>query len=212
MRITNSSATLIDNIFVTEGLHLDDMSDHLPTMALLKQTKLLDKKPLEFESRNLTDKKVSEIKNNLMQVDWTITLQGKDSDENFNIFLCTVNKIMDKVSPLIMIRISSRCRFVELCMTRDLEISSREKKDLYKATLKNGAAQNARQKYIEYCNNYNKIKPAMRQTYYSNKAKDFAKDSEKLWSLINEVIKKNKHKGSIIPHITINGLKTSNPA
>ena len=57
-RITNSSATLIDNIFVSDKLHrfyesailLDDMSCHLPTLTLLKQTKLLDKEPLEFES------------------------------------------------------------------------------------------------------------------------------------------------------------------
>ena len=62
--ITYLSTTLIDNIFVSEKLHrfyesaiiLDDMSDHLPTLALLKQTKLLDKEPLEFESQNLTDK------------------------------------------------------------------------------------------------------------------------------------------------------------
>ena len=44
-RITKNSATLIDNIFVTEELHknfdslliVDDMSDHLPALALLKQ-------------------------------------------------------------------------------------------------------------------------------------------------------------------------------
>ena len=56
--ITHSSATLIDNIFHSEKLYrfyesaiiLDDMSDHLPMVALLKQTKLLDKEPLEFES------------------------------------------------------------------------------------------------------------------------------------------------------------------
>ena len=56
--ITHSSATLTDNIFVREKLHrfyesviiLDDMSDHLPMLTILKQTKLLDKEPLEFES------------------------------------------------------------------------------------------------------------------------------------------------------------------
>ena len=64
-RITNSTATLIDNIFVSEKLHqfyesailLDDMLDHLPTLVLLKQTKLLYKEPLEFESRNLSEKR-----------------------------------------------------------------------------------------------------------------------------------------------------------
>ena len=53
---------LIDNIFVSKRLHryfepavlLSDISDHLPILTLLKQTKLLDKKPLEFKGRNLT--------------------------------------------------------------------------------------------------------------------------------------------------------------
>ena len=57
-RIIQSTATLIDNIFVSKNLHhffesavlLTDISDHLPTLTLLKQTKLLHRKPLEFES------------------------------------------------------------------------------------------------------------------------------------------------------------------
>ena len=60
-RIVHKSATLIDNIFISEVLQcnfdsaiiIDDMSDHLPCMALMKQTKLI-----EFESRNLTDTKI----------------------------------------------------------------------------------------------------------------------------------------------------------
>ena len=50
MRITQQSATLIDNIFISELLQrnfdlaiiVNDMSDHLPTVALLKQTKFTD--------------------------------------------------------------------------------------------------------------------------------------------------------------------------
>ena len=46
-RITQQSATLIDNIFISEVLQcnfdsailIHDMSDHLPTLALMKQTK-----------------------------------------------------------------------------------------------------------------------------------------------------------------------------
>ena len=51
----------------------------------------------------------------------------------------------------------------------------------------------------------------MQKLYYTTRAKDFAKDSKKLWTLINEIVKKTKHKGSIIPYITIDGIKTSNP-
>ena len=65
-RITQRSATLIDNIFVSSKLHrnfdsmiiLDDISDHLPTLTLLKQTKLHSKTPIEFQRRDLTDTKI----------------------------------------------------------------------------------------------------------------------------------------------------------
>ena len=106
--------------------------------------------PLEFESRNLSDKKTSEIKNKLLQIDWTKMLNGKNCDENFDIFLRTVNRTMDEFSPIRWIKISVRRRFVEPWMTRGLEISSRQKKELYKASLKNGALLEAKTKYIDY--------------------------------------------------------------
>ena len=64
-RITRSSATLIDNIFVSLNLHkkfdspilINDMLDHLPILTLLRQTKLKNKSPLIFESRNFNEKK-----------------------------------------------------------------------------------------------------------------------------------------------------------
>ena len=63
-RITKQSATLIDNIFVSINLHkkyesailINDMSDHLPILTLLRQTKLNNNAPFVFESRNLNDK------------------------------------------------------------------------------------------------------------------------------------------------------------
>ena len=59
-RITQTSATLIDNIFINSRLHrnfdsmliLDDISDHLPSLVLLKQTKNKNKQPIEFKREN----------------------------------------------------------------------------------------------------------------------------------------------------------------
>ena len=69
--IMQNSATLLDNILISERLHkkfesaiiINDMSDHLPMLVLLKQTKITDKAPLEFESRNLSEENISQIKN-----------------------------------------------------------------------------------------------------------------------------------------------------
>ena len=57
-RITHHTATLIDNIFMYAQLNKDfeyaiilsDMSDHLPILSLLKQSKYTTKQALEFTS------------------------------------------------------------------------------------------------------------------------------------------------------------------
>ena len=66
MHITNTMATLIDNIFIGVKIQhkyesyvvIAEISDHLPSLLLLKQTKVKDRTPIEFESRNLNDEKM----------------------------------------------------------------------------------------------------------------------------------------------------------
>ena len=77
-QVTHATETLIDNIFVSKELHqdfesavlLNDMSDHMPLLTMLKQTKFMDKTNLEFKSRNLNDTKIGVIKEKLFAVDW----------------------------------------------------------------------------------------------------------------------------------------------
>ena len=78
-RICHNAATLIDNVFVSKNLHkffesailIEDISDHLPLLILLKQTKLICNKPIEFKTRKLNAKNIKLIKYKLYQVDWT---------------------------------------------------------------------------------------------------------------------------------------------
>ena len=72
-KITQTSAILIDNIFISNQLHknfdstllLEDLSDHLPTLALLKQTKITNKEPLFFETCKLNENKLGLVKKTL---------------------------------------------------------------------------------------------------------------------------------------------------
>ena len=76
-RIMQNSATLIDNIFISEQLQwnfdsaiiVEDILDHLPCIALMKQMRVTDKTPLEFDSRNLTPAKIDLVKDNLLRID-----------------------------------------------------------------------------------------------------------------------------------------------
>ena len=110
---------------------INDMSDHLPILTLLRQTKIKNNTPLIFESRKLTNKNVDSIKTALDHINWDERLSGLDCNENFNTFTTLLDSIMEKYSPLRKIRISSKRIYIEPWMSRGLEISSKKKDTLY---------------------------------------------------------------------------------
>ena len=119
---TNTTATLIDNIFIggkiqhnyESYLVISEISDHLPSLLLLKQTKVKDRTPIEFKSRNLNDEKIKQINIGLRNIDWNGKLNSNNCDTSFNILCNELKKTMDDVAPTKLIRISGRRRYVEL--------------------------------------------------------------------------------------------------
>ena len=147
MCITNTSATLIDNVFIDDKsfqsfdscILLEDISDHLPVLTLLKQMKILDRRPIEFNSRVLTEEKSNLIRDALHTVDYIEELNNTVVNTNFNRFVQIINEKMDEVAPVKLIRISDRRHFVEPWMTTGIEESSKKCKELYKITLQKDA-------------------------------------------------------------------------
>ena len=154
-RITNNSTTLIDNIYVSDQLHrnfesaiiVHDISDHLPSLAMIKQTKLLSKEPLTFRSRCLNEKKLKEVNHRIMRKDWIGLLTSMTCDDKFNQFSAIVNAILDEVGPSKTVKISAKRRYVVLWMTRGLEDASRTKLKLYKKHLQKGSTEDDHLKY-----------------------------------------------------------------
>ena len=115
-RITHHSVMLIDNIYVSDQLHrsfesmllINDISDHLPTLALLKQTKLIKQEPLIYKSRCLNDAKLKVVNHQLMRKDWIGLLTGSTCDEKFDQLSNILNEVLDEVAPIKKVRISSK--------------------------------------------------------------------------------------------------------
>ena len=97
-------------------------------------------------------------------------------------------------------------------MTRALEIVSQEKLKLYRKTLLKTCSDKDVANYKAHWNMYSSLKSKLKKDFYHSKSTDYKQNARKLWSLINNTIKKVKHKGSIIPYITVNGLKQYNPS
>ena len=114
------------------------MSDHLPILTMLKQTKLRDSEPITFNSRCLDDKKLKQVNADLMKVDWIGVLNGTTCDEKFNQFSEKIDQILDKTALVKEVRISAKRRFIEPWITCRLEQSSRKKMRLYKKNSDNG--------------------------------------------------------------------------
>ena len=212
-RITHHSATLINNIYVSDQLHrsfdsmllINDISDHLLTIALLKQTKLLKQEPLIFESRCLNESKLKAVNHQLMRKDWIGLLAGSTCDEKFDQFSNILNEVLDKVVPIKKVKISSKRRHTEPWMTKGLERAGKTKLKLYRRCLEAASTKEDRKEYTEYRNVFNNLKRNLKSQYYQRKCDQFKDNAKKLWALINDTIQKVKHRGSIIPYIKIDG-------
>ena len=161
---------LIENIFVTEALHrnfesmilIDDMSNHLPVLAMLKQTRLLNTDPVTSESRCLNNNKLKAVNNKLIHTDWIGVLIGTTSDEIFNQFNETVERVLDTMAPIKTVRILAKRQFVEPWMMRRLEIASQNKMKLYKKAIAADCTDEDLVRYRQHRNMFNSLKNRLR--------------------------------------------------
>ena len=115
-RITHTSATLIDNIYlkvdsntkIHSGIILTDISDHLPIFCFItinkKNTRLHE--PLILEHRKITESTLNLIRTAINSTSWSY-LNDLDTNNAFNIFTETLNDIVDFYAPIKKVRIPS---------------------------------------------------------------------------------------------------------
>ena len=139
----------------------------MPAITLLKQTKVLDRRPIQFRSRCLMDGKLKIIKENLHRVDWIGEWNTNDVNLKFEWLAQIVKEKMDEIAPEKVVRISGKRRFVELWMMNGIEESSRKCKDLYKKSLLQDASPESVQLYREYRNVLNTLKWNTKKNYYN---------------------------------------------
>ena len=110
------------------------------------------------------------------------------------------------------IRISAKRRYVEPWMTRGIERYIKKSKLLYKCTLKVGHTDEDIRKYKAYRNMLNHLKRVAMNTYYTTKCEEYKRNMKKLWQMMNNTISKKKCSSSIIPYISIEGIKGYTPS
>ena len=152
-QVTNSSATLLDNIILSMNLYnrysssviMHDISDHFPCLSIISNCKC-DEGSSHIPKHKLTEKNILKLKTNLSQIDWDNVLSGKNAEDSMIAFHEKLICELDKVSPECMTHVSTDQVLNISWMTAGILKCSKKQLLLYKMWLKSNKSEDL-QKY-----------------------------------------------------------------
>ena len=216
-RVTNKTATLIDNVMISNKLFynytpyilLDDISDHYPCLVILHDVNKCKRDKIRITKRTLNDLTIDQLNDTLSNVDWSY-LEKLDANEGFNKFHETLTSALDRTCPKREFLIRHDKVIRDPWITKGLSNSLRRQKQLYKnqLRLKNTDLVD---KYKKYRNTLQKILRVSKIQYFTRKCEELKTNSRKLWQLINQVTGKGKPKKHVIECLKIDNLLQYSP-
>ncbi len=215
-RITHTSATLIDNIYVKSNskqyqsaILLTGISDHLPCLLLYGKNAKHGHEPVKIQTRKLGSETIDKIKSEMAATDWDV-LSDMNASNGYDFFMNKLTQALDTYAPIKTITVSPRNVIKEDWMSSGLLKSSRACDKLYKQQLGTAKTDPKHTKYIAYRNKLNNLKRSAKRQYYFSRLVAFKNESRKLWSVLNSVIGKTRNKMELPDKITdINNIEIS---
>ncbi len=218
-RVTDHTATLIDNIYTTletdeqvySGIILTKtLSDHYPVFSLIGETPKIKTKPLKLENRDFSENNIRNLQNALRDKDWDY-LNNLDTEEAFNSFTSILNELIDEKTPIKYVTIPAKWVIKDPWITPGILKSSSTLDKLYAKCVKKSRTGPAYLRYIKYRNNFNRIKRKMKYNYFNEKLEKYKQNTRETWKLLRELISKQKNKNTLTNSFIINGENETDP-
>ena len=205
-RVTDTTATLIDNIFcndifdqsIINGVMCTDISDHFPVFCIVKTKKSINSKN-SFIKRQVNQCNIQKFKDKLSHTDWNSIVDNKSCQDAFSGFHSVYRRYYEECFPLKKIKINYHNR--KTWLTNGLKISIKRKIKLYLLSRKNPTDEN---KNI-YLNHKRLLQKLLRQSerlHYDDLLKQHIGNIKKSWEIIREVINK-KQSRKVTPNFNI---------
>ena len=200
-RITEHSATLIDNIYINQtyaysSILYSGISDHLPIITFLNNS--LKKDNLPQTQRTVSKINYTNLKHHLSQITWPNFIAYQDTNAAYNDFLCLVQQAINKHSSQIKYTHMKQC-----WITPGIVISCNKKNALYKNYLHGTIT---KQEYTSYKNKLTEIIRRTKTEYYKNFISENIKNSRVIWQRINHLLGKNQSPNNDLSAINANVL------
>ena len=205
-RVTSNSTTLIDHIYTNNMPHqatshilLDDISDHMPILMLLNNTKYKSKgssiyirETKSFNGENFLIELTKEYHNVRYEVNLSI-------NDRFNRFIEIFSVTIGRHAPFKLASEKERSLRVRPWITKGILKSSRTKNKLYKLSLR--STDGNRQQYKNYCNKLAHIKKRSKHNNFKNKINETKHSTKVLWKTINDITKCKRRASSYIAEV-----------
>ena len=218
-RLTDTTATLIDNIFVNvhcdsmiSGPWLTDISDHLPIYATLPYPHSNLKRKTEYITKRLyTDEKLNAFKMDLATLNWSSVYENvpdklNDVNTKFDNFMQRLDTLHNKHFPPVRLKIKNNGIF-KPWISHAIKNSIKKKTNLYKKYIKEflpGLKKILLDKYKIYKNKLTIIIRAAEKNYYQNKLNNVKENMSKTWKILNSMLFRNRKQKSVC-EIELNG-------
>ena len=181
-RIGKTSATLIDNIIISDKLQpdytsnilLSDISDHLPCYVEIGEFNAGKKEATKIIKRKMNKENLNKIKADIESINWETLLSDADTSESFNKLHIKILESLDKHAPEQEVFIKNK-RKDKPWISKGIANSIRKSKKLFKDPFRD---LKQKDKYQNYMKCLNKIKRAAKLQHYQQKCKDYKQNTE----------------------------------
>ena len=215
-RITKSTATLIDNIYVSRFFHkfnnsailVMDTSDHYPCILNLGAMNTSETcKKTTFKGRNLCANSVNNLIRYLNNFNWdSLSLDCFSVNGALDHFMLVLNHGMDLHLPIKTITVSNRNVIRERWLTKSILRSNRKSQKLYMKWKQTDSLSDGI-KYRNYRNTLNRLKRRAKIDYYNQYFVENFGNAKKSWKLLNSIIGRTSDKSSLPSYVEINSEK-----
>ena len=214
-RITNSMATLIDNIIVSQNLCgsyvssilVNDTSDHLPMVCVLSSLMTAKRGPMVVKCRDTRVQNMNSLKKQLSDHDWTEELTDLSPSTNMEKIHTMLSSMINHCLPYKECTIKYRHIQREPWLSTGLKLSIDRNKKLYAKMLRQECSP---EKYKAYNCVFHKTIRHAKNKFYHDKCHEYQSQTKKLWRLINEISGKKNDKSGLIEYLKIDGVNEYN--
>ena len=198
-RITDNSATIIDNIFTNchsthdycSGIIPTDVSDHFSIFHIIYNNSTPETSKPEYNlQRTINDNTITNCISVLRKTEWDNVLNSNDPETAYDIFQGKLSKVINDTMPMQRHKINNK-KSLKPWITKGLLVSIANKNAMYKRLKITGD----RSLEVQYKTIKNKLSNLLRsceKTYYKNKLEQNKNNLSKLWKTLNTVINRKK--------------------